>query len=301
MRSMFCAATVFTLLMLCSITTSATSSVTDEFKVTEVFLKADDGRPTGPCPLRVVFRGYITANAPGAIKYTFTRSDGATGPVYIMEFKKAGTQPVMTDWTLGDSRVLPRYAGWQAVKVLSPVEIESNHDTGSFEINCKGATSVPANPSQPGESIQSPSDFQYWRSSYPIPFGPLQTARLELKNTGNEPIPVRIQFVDKDGNVLIECDVPHPTYGFLAFDGVTGECSNPKGLGGDRMNKTTISSTQHGFPTGFRVRVGTTDARSLLLIQPTLQIFEKGRTDPILRVEPNGFTKAALGPSVVQP
>jgi len=129
---------LFTLLLTCSITTSAASSVTDEFKVTEVFLKADDGRPTGPCPVRVVFRGYITANGPGAIKYTFTRSDGATGPVYIMEFKQAGTQPVMTDWTLGDPRVLPRYAGWQAVKAMSPVEIESSHETGSFEINCGG-------------------------------------------------------------------------------------------------------------------------------------------------------------------
>lgn len=138
MRSIFCAATVFTLLLLCSITASPASGVSEEFKVTEVFLKADDGRPTGPCPLRVTFRGYITANGPGTIKYTFTRSDGATGPVYIMEFKRAGTQAVMADWTLGDPRALPRYAGWQAVKVLSPVEIESNHETGSFEINCGG-------------------------------------------------------------------------------------------------------------------------------------------------------------------
>jgi hypothetical protein len=271
--------------------------------VTEVFLKADDGRPTGPCPLRVVFRGYITANGPGTIKYTFTRSDGATGPVYIMEFKKAGTQPVMTDWTLGDSRVIPFYAGWQAVKVLSPVEIESNHDTGSFEINCGGTTSAQTNPNQHAESAGPSSEAKYWRSTYPIPFGPHQTACLELKNTGNKPIPVRIQFVNKDGNVLIECEqnlFPHGAEGFLAFDGVTGECSSPSGptVG---LNKTTIPSTQQGFPTGFRVRVGTTDARLLPLIQPTLQILEKGRTDPILRVEPNGFTKAALGPSVVQP
>jgi hypothetical protein len=302
MRSTFYVIMLFTLLLGYSITGFAASSVRDEFKVTEVFLKADDGRPTGPCPVRVVFRGYITANGPGAIKYTFTRSDGATGPVYIMEFKKAGTQPVMTDWTLGDSRVLPRYAGWQAVKVLSPVEIESNHDTGSFEINCTGTFGVQTNPE--GESAWPSSEGQYWRSTYPIPFGPHQTARLELKNTGNKPISVRIQFVDKDGKVLIEHEqnmVPHGWFGFLAFDGVTGERSNPSGPHAGDLNKTTIPSTQQGFPTGFRVRVGTTEARSLLLIQPTLQIFEKGRADPILRVEPNGFTKAALGPPVVQP
>ncbi|HEU4711070.1 MAG TPA: hypothetical protein VFS76_05860 [Pyrinomonadaceae bacterium] len=151
MRSVFCAATVFTLLLICSITASVAPGVSQEFKVTEVFLKADDGRPTGPCPLRVTFRGYITADGPGTIKYTFTRSDGATGPVYIMEFKRAGTQAVVTDWTLGDPKVLSRYAGWQAVKVLSPVEIESSRETGSFEINCGGTTSIQTNPNQQGE------------------------------------------------------------------------------------------------------------------------------------------------------
>src|SRR5436190_13286627 len=127
MRSTFYAAMLFTLLLISSITAAAASSVREEFKVTEVFLKADDGRPSGPCPLRVIFNGYITANGPGTIKYTFTRSDGSTGPVYAMEFKKAGTQAGMTNWTLGDPRVRARYAGWRAVKVLRPVEVESNH------------------------------------------------------------------------------------------------------------------------------------------------------------------------------
>ena len=131
MRPTFYAAMLFTLFLGCSITGLAASRVREEFKVTEVFLKADDGRPTGPCLLRVVFNGYITANGPGTIKYTFTRSDRATGTVYIVEVKQASTQAVTTNWTLGDSSVLPRYAGWQAVKVLSPVEIESSHETGS--------------------------------------------------------------------------------------------------------------------------------------------------------------------------
>ena len=182
MRSTFYAAMLFTVLLGCSIFGLAASDVRDEFKVTEVFLKADDGRPTGPCPLRVVFRGYITVNGPGAIKYTFTRSDGATGPVYIMEFKKAGTQPVMTDWTLGDSRVLPQYAGWQAVKVLSPVEIESDHETGAFEINCGGSTGVVTNPNQPGKSEQPSSERQAadsylsdWSSTVVQPDAPRKT------------------------------------------------------------------------------------------------------------------------------
>ena len=54
----------------------------------------------------------------------------------------------MTDWTLGDLKVLPRYAGWQALKVLSPVEIESSHETGSFEINCGSTTGAQKNTNQ---------------------------------------------------------------------------------------------------------------------------------------------------------
>jgi len=297
MRSTFCAATMFTLLLICSISAYAASSVHEEFKVTEVFLKADDGRPTGPCPLRVVFRGYITANGPGAIKYTFTRSDGATGPVYIMEFKKAGTQAVMTDWTLGDPRVLPRYAGWQAVKVLSPVEIESNHDTGSFEINCGGTTSAPTNPNQRGESEQASSEMQaiiphpiYGRSTAPIKLKPNQTARLELTNTGNESFVVRLQFVDKNDHVLSRRDERIAAGGGTLVLTLT----DPFGVAADK--KRLASARPWDAPVRAQFA-----AASLLLIRPTLRIIDKQSGDTIRSIEPNGFTKAALGPPVVQP
>src|SRR2546430_1725136 len=107
-----------------------------DFRVTEAFLKADDARMSGPCPLKVVFNGYITANGPGTVKYTFTRSDGARAQAYAMDFKEAGTQAVSTDWTLGDASTLARYEGWQALKILSPNEMESSHETGSFSITC---------------------------------------------------------------------------------------------------------------------------------------------------------------------
>ena len=290
MRSTFYAAMLFTLLLGCSITGFAASGVREEFKVTEVFLKADDGRPTGPCPLRVVFRGYITANGPGAIKYTFTRSDGATGPVYIMEFKKAGTQPVMTSWTLGDSRVLPRYAGWQAVKVLSPVEIESNRDTGSFEIHCGGTTSAPTKPNQQDESAQPPSE-QYWRSTAPIKLKPNQIARLELTNTGNESFPVRLQFVDKNDHVLTERDERIVGGGTLELS-FTGP-NNPLNV---TVDKRKSASALPYAPV--RAQFGTA---SLLLIRPTLRIIDKQSGDTIRSIEANGFTKATLGPPVVQP
>jgi len=107
-----------------------------DVRVTEAFLKADDARMSGPCPMKVVFNGYITANGPGTVKYTFTRSDGARAQAYAMDFKEAGTQAVSTDWTLGDASTRPRYEGWQALTILSPNEMESSHETGSFSITC---------------------------------------------------------------------------------------------------------------------------------------------------------------------
>lgn len=52
----------------------------EDFRLTEVFFKADNANLTGKCPLPVKFNGYITANGKGTVKYTFTRSDGATSP-----------------------------------------------------------------------------------------------------------------------------------------------------------------------------------------------------------------------------
>lgn len=294
MRSTIYAAMLFTLLLSCSITASAASNGSEEFKVTEVFLKADDGRPTGPCPLRVVFRGYITANGPGAIKYTFTRSDGATGPVYIMEFKKAGTQAVMTDWTLGDPRVLPRYAGWQAVKVLSPVEVESNHDTGSFEINCTGASGVQTNPNQRGESEQPSSEMQaiphpiYGRSTAPLKLKQNQTARLEVANTGDQSLIVWLFFRDSEGKVLKEKRVTLKAHAnealeySIRFPDAPGR--NPKGPHRDEL---------------LRAQVGTKETKLLSSLQPTLRISDNKSGETIRLV--GDFMRAQLGPPVSQP
>jgi hypothetical protein len=304
MRSTFSAAMLFTLLLGCSISGLAASGVRDEFKVTEVFLKADDGRPIGACPVRVTFRGYITASGPGSIKYTFTRSDGATGPVHIMEFKKAGTQPITTSWTLGDSRVLPRYAGWQAVKVLSPVEIESNHDTGSFEINCSGTTAVQTNPNQRGESEQPSSEMQaiiphpiYGRSTAPIKLKPNQTALLELKNTGKESVQVRIQFVDKDDQLIEQRDVTIAAGATEAteFTGPNYPLRNPKGLG-DLLFRAAVQTQVE--PNGF--------------LEPTLRIIENKSGNIISVIGPARFNPKGphanpensdrqLGPLVVPP
>ncbi len=113
-----------------------------DFRVTDVSLKPSEPKSDGPCPVTMRFSGSITTNGPGTVKYTFTRSDGATAPVSTLEFKAAGTQTVSTDWTLGDATALPSYDGWQTITILSPNQLESSRDAGAFSIRC-GQTSQP--------------------------------------------------------------------------------------------------------------------------------------------------------------
>jgi len=118
------------------------------FRVTEVVMKADTPRVEAICPIRIVFHVYISVNGPGTVEYTFMRSDNSSGPILKMEFLKAGTQSISTEWTLGDQKSLPSYEGWHAVKILEPNELESNHDTGSFSIKCVSSEGVQPRASQ---------------------------------------------------------------------------------------------------------------------------------------------------------
>ena len=111
-----------------------------EMMVVSAELKADRYSWTGPCPVTVRFQGVITTDTPGIVAYTFARSDGATGPVFKLDFKTAGTQTVSTTWTLGDPTSLPHFEGWEALKIVSPNEIESRQEPARFEVNC-GASS----------------------------------------------------------------------------------------------------------------------------------------------------------------
>jgi hypothetical protein len=105
------------------------------FAVTEAGLSPDEAKVLGPCPATITFTGYITTNGPGTVTYTFTRSDGARGPAFTLAFKDAGTQAVTTTWTLGGT-ALAAYDGWQAIKILTPNEVESSHETGRFVLSC---------------------------------------------------------------------------------------------------------------------------------------------------------------------
>lgn len=111
--------------------------------VTNLSLKADPARFEGPCPKTVNFVGTIAVNRAGTVRYTFLRSDGARGPVHEIRFDGPGSKEVSTSWQLGRS-----YAGWMAIKILAPREMESNR--ANFELRCTLVVPPDLLPKEPG-------------------------------------------------------------------------------------------------------------------------------------------------------
>ena len=103
------------------------------FQVTGATLSAAPGTFEGCCPAKIAFSGRITVNAAGTVRYTFTRSDGATAPEQTLAFTAAGSKDVSTTWTLGGSS-LPTYSGWEAIKIVSPNPMESSK--AMFSVTC---------------------------------------------------------------------------------------------------------------------------------------------------------------------
>ncbi len=103
------------------------------FQVTGAALSAAPATFEGCCPAKISFSGRITVNEKGTVRYTFTRSDGATAPAQSLTFDAPGSKPVSTTWTLGGAS-LPTFSGWEAIKILSPNPMESNKAT--FRVTC---------------------------------------------------------------------------------------------------------------------------------------------------------------------
>jgi len=274
--------------------------------VTEVFLKADDGRMSGPCPLKVVFHGFIRASGPGAVKYTFTRSDGASAPISILQFTEAGIKEVSTDWTLGDEHSLPTFSGWQAIKILSPNELESSHDTGAFSIACnanlggtgeqtvtgnvsgtvKGtATGNPrsGNARQNGSvgvipSVSSAPCYQVTLNGFTVSHATSDNA-LRGDGTGDEVYlysPIALRVKNNEGvRVVSGVGQFGPVYGETGHGAYQGGSATPHGgfQDGDRFPTQTPwrrESLSPGVGIPYRFYGGPISASELLVIVPSL-------------------------------
>ena len=124
----------------------------EPFHVTGASLTATPSAYEGKCPVVITFTGTITTkgtlppNTQGVVKYIFTRSDGVIDTnTKMVVFRGPATASVTDTWTLGDPTKLSTYTGWEAIKILSPVPMESGH--ADFKIACKAPEKAPQKPS----------------------------------------------------------------------------------------------------------------------------------------------------------
>jgi hypothetical protein len=119
-----------------------------------------------------------------------------------------------------------------------------------------------------------------------------QTARLQVTNTGAQSLVAWLFFRDGAGKVLIQKEVKiEPGANEVLEYSFTGP------------NNPLVGRNPKGPHSGdfLRAQFGTKEPASLLLIRPTLRIIDKKTGDTIRLIGSDGFTKAALGPPVVQP
>jgi PEGA domain/Viral BACON domain len=127
-------ASVSVILVKPTITATPTATPDADFRVVEVFLRADPFDYTGSCPVKIKFSGRISVvGGSGMVSYKFLRSDGASAPIQTLMFDSPGSKYVSTTWTLGASGT--DYSGWQSIKIFDPEEQESNK--ASFKIKCQ--------------------------------------------------------------------------------------------------------------------------------------------------------------------
>jgi hypothetical protein len=167
MRNLYVKLFAISLFTAFALVTGATNA---NASVVAVSLRAERLPITNRCPTTVDFRGSITTNSRGVVRYTFERSDGATGPVYTLLFTSAGTKAVSTTWTLGRS-----YSGYQKLKVISPNSLESAE--ARFNLNC-GVLIDPPLPPVSSVNVFCPISSARTEMVTPLPEGWWQTPQV---------------------------------------------------------------------------------------------------------------------------
>jgi len=105
-----------------------------QFRIVEVFLRADPFDYVGVCPVMITFSGRVSvAGGAGMVSYKWIRNDGASAPVETLTFTGPGSQEISTTWYIGD--VGMNYSGWQAIEILDPQALTS--DRAEFKIQCQ--------------------------------------------------------------------------------------------------------------------------------------------------------------------
>ena len=135
---------------------SRPSTLTAAFGVTGVTLSTD-AEVRAACPATVKFRGYITANGAGTVRYRVVHN-GRPGGTKEMDFDRAEGRPVLFDVEVGGgdrsgsvtARPKPaapgsmtaapapenRLSGWARIEILAPSAGVTRSDIASYVVSC---------------------------------------------------------------------------------------------------------------------------------------------------------------------
>lgn len=207
------------------------------FKVTRVKLIVSNSNYSGRCPHRFIFKGKITANGAGTVKYKWIRSDGAQAPEKTLIFRKAGERTVSSYWQLGASG--RNYRGlWKAIEVTSPNSLTSNK--AFFNLNCIPEIRYVSN--RINGNVNGGSDGNLIRS---------RGVRVILRRGGST-IATRNLTLDSGGSADYSFSGPYLTYGTYSIrvEKITSSPDNPNTLnvcfnGTNPVSQTIIIDSAH--------------------------------------------------------
>jgi len=98
-----------------------------------VRITAEPKSYTGLCPANIKFTIEFSTTSLSSIRvqYQIFRSDGAKSDLRTISLSKIAPKRITETWQLGQN-----YSGWEAVRILSPVKMESNK--AEFTVKCTG-------------------------------------------------------------------------------------------------------------------------------------------------------------------
>ncbi len=98
-----------------------------------VKITAEPKSYTGVCPANIKFTIEFTTSSPSpfTVQYQIFRSDGAKSELRTISVSKMSPKKLTETWQLNQD-----YSGWEAVRVVSPVRMESNR--AEFTVKCTG-------------------------------------------------------------------------------------------------------------------------------------------------------------------
>lgn len=119
--------------------------------VKSVDFAADPARHQGKCPVGVKFKGSITANRAGTVRYRYVSHDERTSPTFTMKFDRAGSKATRA-WSRSLSKpdttgqlAMPGGAaskwdhqGWQRLEIIEPRSKKSAR--AEYKVSCKAPT-----------------------------------------------------------------------------------------------------------------------------------------------------------------